>query len=318
MSRYAEILASRAIGPFQSEAARLTAGRHIASHWHYYRAKGIGATKALAYALLIPAAYQRGREYYGAIGGAGAIHKQGGEQCRYVDSVDAIGLRFVGWSHDLIRMNHRGYYTDEYCHDILQGGVWQLPGRKGKARLVYGVCEMESRRADNVEMNPGSASLALTILESDYQGGEYPAGRLDSDDDSVRDAARFADGMAESEAESRREYNEAYAIGREMAELTQESNDTRAALLPLLAEFKQARRGYTMLAPSLCETIQSRISEMISDIEAARKKRAALWDNIGSWATPPAYAGFIDTAGVDVWNRLARASGWRVSESLSN
>ena len=316
MSRYAEILASRAVGPFQSDDARIRAGGYIASHWRYYRAKGIGATKALACALLIPAAYQSGREYYGASHGAGAIHKQGGELCRYVDSVDAIGLRFVGWSHELTRLDHTGYYTDEFCDDILQGGVWQLPGRKGRARLLYGVCEMESGRK-NSEMNPGSASIALTIIESDYQGGEYPAGRLDGDDDSVRDAARFADGMAESVAEKRREYNEAYAIGREMAALTEESNQTRAALLPLLAEMRPLRKADGG-SPAICEALNGRVAEMISDIEKARKERAALWDNVGAWAEKAAYAGFIDEAGVDVWTRLARASGWRVSESLNN
>ena len=46
--------------------------------------------------------------------------------------------------------------------ETLRGGVWQLPGKGGAARLLYGYAEFEGRG----EMNPGSAALVVSDVVS--------------------------------------------------------------------------------------------------------------------------------------------------------
>jgi len=293
-------------------------GAAIASHYRYFRnVRGLPATAARAAALELPAAYVKGREYYGPRGGAGAVFKQGGDSLRWIESTADAGLRFVAWADELARLDHTGWFTDEFQSETLRGGVWQMPGRNGEARLLYGYAEFEGRG----EMNPGSAALCVSDVIRVPMRGEF--GNLD-ETEGARDAARYADGLAESTAEDRRDYDSAYQAGRAAAELDGEALEARAELLPLLGELRALRRAPVAgNVPAVCKALRSRVDSLLETISANRAERESAWGGVEHLSAPHNawranlleawLAGFMDESGFVRAVRLgyAKASDWR-------
>lgn len=291
-------------------------GGFVASHYRYFRnRRGMGARAALAAALELPAAYVKGREYYGPTGGAGAANSDG---LRWIESTDACGLRFVGDAADLCGRYYgslpTGYFTDaEAQYSTLRAGVWQIPGKGRHARLVAGYREFDG----NSETNPGSARIdCRTIWRADMREA---FGNLDEADE-TREAARAADGIAESVAETEREYNEAYEAGRAAAELDAEAIAARAELLPLLAELraerKRERRPWEgeAMRPAICAALRSRVDSLLETISEKREARESAWGNVWRAADVEAWrAGFMDESDFVRAVRLgyAKASDWR-------
>ena len=203
------------------------------------RRRSMGASEALdrALGLRLADGQRPANLWYGNRGGFGAPFTRGGDVLRWTESTADAGLRFIGWADELPGgPDHTGWHTDEHGDlETLRGGVWQLPGRKGRARLVYGYTEWEGRG----EMNPGSAALCVSdIVETE------PCREWESVTDlpEIRDAARWADGVADSAAEAERDYRAAYDKGREAAEHDTAAIEARGELLPLLAELRTERR----------------------------------------------------------------------------
>ena len=283
-------------------------GAAIASHYRYFRnVRGLPATAARAAALELPAAYVKGREYYGPRGGAGAVFKQGGDSLRWIESTADAGLRFVAWADELARLDHTGWFTDEFQSETLRGGVWQLPGRNGEARLVYGFAEFEGRG----EMNPGSAAICVSDIVRQPMRGEF--GNLD-ETEGARDAARYADGLAESAAEERRDYSAAYERGRKAAEADAEAIAARGELLPLLAELRALRRSPVAgETPAACKALRRAVDSLLETISEKRGERDSAWADCGSYDAEAWRAGFMDESSFVRAVRLgyAKASDWR-------
>ena len=98
---------------------------------------------------------------------------------RWVENIGE-GLRHVGASHDIVRLNHTGWFTDDVFQETVHGSVYQLPARDGKAQYVPAVDD------------PCNDNCALVDFRSVT--------------DDKEDAARWADSMAERYAEDEREY----------------------------------------------------------------------------------------------------------------
>lgn len=281
---------------------------HVASHYRYFRnVRHMPATAALEAAKALPAAYVKGREYYGPTGGAGAPD---GDGLRWIESTAGAGLRFVGDACDLIggRNVPTGYYTDaEGDYSTLRAGVWQLSGKGRHARLVAGYREFYGKS----ETNEGSASIdCRTIYRVDMRDA---FGNLDEMDE-TREAARAADGIAESTAEREREYNEAYQAGRKAAEIDAEGIDARKELLPLLAELRAIRRAGDKGTPAICRALRSRVDSLLETISEKREARDSAWGNIWRGADlEPWLAGFMDESSFVRAVRLgyAKASDWK-------
>lgn len=300
-------IAARVYGPFrergglpgETSPSRIEAAaraylwnRHV-RHMPPARALELAAPVALR-----PHTDRQARLWYGPRQAwAGERFKSGGDIARHIGDTREAGLRFVAWADELPGgPRHTGWYcrADDFG-DTLRGGVWQLPGRNGRARLVYGYAEFEGRG----EMNPGSAVIVVSdIVESVSHCCTWDSVR---DLPEIRDAARGADSVAESAAEEQRDYDSGYQAGREAAELDSEALETRGKLRSILAELRAAKRGpvsppllarIPLIRAELCE----RVSEMVSDIRRARDARDTLWSDCPSWLEEAFRAGFADNA----------------------
>lgn len=269
---------------------------HVASHYRYYRNKqGRGARDALRHALRHPAAYVPGFEYYGASEGASARSMQGRDVLRWIESTSAVGLRFIGWADELPGgPNHTGWFTDsDDQQDKLRGGVWQLPGCKGKARLVYGYAEFEGR---NSETNKGSARICVSDIIEINRTGEDSAYDDMRDSDEMREAVTGADQIAESVAEEARDYNDTYNAGRQAAELDSEAIAARREALPLLGELRAARRSGLVPSafPAAYAALHGRVLALLEIISTKREERESAWADCPSCDESAWAAGFMD------------------------
>lgn len=312
MDKLTAIIAARIPGPFRTleqgaayqETAESKAG-HLVPHYRARRARGIGARAALEAVLKLPAAYRPGGRYSSPRAAPGPVlgsaWKAPGrsESLRWAESTSALGLRFIGWADELIKLDYTGWFTreDGWTGETLRGAVWQWPG----GRVVYGYCEMDSRER---ETNPGSAALALDdVLAADpAEVREHDSPR---DWEAVRDAARWADGIAERVAEDQRDYDSAYQAGAAIARDLEEAEAARAEALELLAEMK-AERGREVNRPAICGALRARLDSILEGIRKARAARLKAWADVGSWAESAWRDGYAEEAGCAGWNRFAR------------
>lgn len=323
-SRAARLIGSRVYGPFREagglpgETSRMRLDAAARAYLWNRRVRNMGAQAALEAALpvaLRPHTDRAARLWYGPRGGAGAPFKAGSDVMRWLEDTAAAGLRFVGWADDLPGgPNHFGWFTradSDMDSEMLRGGVWQLPGRNGEARLVYGYAEFETR---NQETNPGSAAVCVSDIVRQPMRDQF--GNLD-ETEGARDAARWADGLAESQAEQSRDYDESYQAGRAAAEIDAELVETRRELLPLMAELRAERKraARTLGAsppeaarPAICAALQSKVESMLETISEARTKLAEAWAACPSWAEEAWRAGFMDESGFARAVRLGFAS----------
>jgi hypothetical protein len=108
------------------------------------------------------------------------------ERYRWVEHV-SDGLRLVGLAHEVLehgtnRLNHTGWYCDDFQDELARGVIYQLPARGGVPQFVYGVAD---------PYNPDCAVLNFRDIT-----------------DNLPDAIRYSDSMAERYAEAEREYQE--------------------------------------------------------------------------------------------------------------
>lgn len=258
------------------------AAEYAARHYlHYRRRHGMTPLDAIRAASALPNSFVYGKGYYGQTGAVGA-EKDG---LRWVESVDAIGLRFVGDACDLMR-NYRyardivtEYFTDpdgQGWGTRLRAGVWQVPGRDGKVRLVAGYREMEGGQ----ELNPGSARIDFAAI---YTGDE---------DDAKCEAARAADGIADSAADEERDYQRTYQYGREAGEAHNMAIAARRELLATLPAIRKAKPNGGVLV----DMAMRRVRELIETISATRRDRDSKWAACPSCDESAWLYGFMDEA----------------------
>lgn len=294
-----QLIARRVPGPFREQgglpgeraAMRLDAAARAYLWNRNVRHMGArAALEAAAPVALRPHTDRRARLWYGNRGGAGAPFQSGRDSLRWIESTADAGLRFVGWADELPGgPDHTGWFTDEHGDGMtLRGGVWQLPGKGGAVRLLYGYAEWEGRG----EMNPGSAALCVSDIVNAPGQSEWEGVR---DLPETRDAARWADGLAESVAERERDYSEAYNAGRKAAERDNAAAEARRELLPLLAELRTLRRDRVAgETPAACKALRSAVDSLLETISAKRAKRDSAWADVWSASREAWAAGFMD------------------------
>lgn len=186
---------------------------------------------------------------------------------RWVESLDGAGLRLVGYADEFARIGHTGWFTDSELQDeTLRGVVLQLPSRGGCPLYLAGY---ESKSADGYRLD-----MSRGVFEGP-RGGE----QIDRDciSDGLRGAARAADRFAEIAAESEREYQDAWRLGSDYAQLAEDMGRARKAALALFADLKKARLAFAPGdVPSLCATIRASILGLRASIEDMREKRESI------------------------------------------
>ncbi|RWE37433.1 hypothetical protein [Mesorhizobium sp.] len=191
---------------------------------------------------------------------------RGAKAMRWIENPSACGLRFVGYAHDLARLNHTGWFVDNDQNETIKGVVFQLSARDGKPLFVSGY----------EDANGNGYSLDFDDIETGASGEDC--------DDAKRDAARYADQIAEWIAEDEREYSAAWQAGSRFAELGDEIKADRKLALELLAE-RRAARDDGKAFPAICATIRQRVESILETIGEARAERRKLseGDFVSDW-----------------------------------
>lgn len=165
-----------------------------------------------------------------------------GTKKRWIEDTDV--LRFVGYSDQLSRINHNGWFADSYQDEIYRGAVWQLPARKGKEIYVFGYMD---------ENNPGSA-----IIDFDYT-------------DSENDAAIRADSMAEHDAENAREYEAKDQAEQQIDQLKDDIADNKKEIKRLLQERRELKKQ-GLYNQTVCDLFAEKVKSLISDNQERKEK----------------------------------------------
>lgn len=294
MEMVSKILARRIIGPVKpddswrgtwatGEAAYKAAIERRARLYLYCRhVARYSAETALGMAL--GAKYESRRhwkQYYGPKGGAGAAFDVGGESLRWIESTADAGLRFVGYADKLARLRHTGWHMEsDGGGDVIRGAVWQVAGKGGQARLVYGYVMTDWK---GEETNPGAGAVCLSPVA---------VNGADLSDESA-DVARQADRLAEIQAEKEREYRDFYDSGRRAAELDSEQRDGRKEAAELATEIRRARKVESP-APVVCAALRAQLNSLLRDVRKARDKRDSLWTGCPTWGESAWLEGFTD------------------------
>ncbi len=133
---------------------------------------------------------------------------------RFYEDAEQAGLRFVGWADENLRLNHKGWYSDNYAEETFRGAIFRLPGKCGKERFVAGYGE---------SMNDGFV-LDLTEVWNDDQFG----------------AAREADRLAERAGEDAREYEAKESATLRIEDIADELKNIRTDILELCRSIRKA------------------------------------------------------------------------------
>ena len=186
-----------------------------------------------------------------------AARAHGWKACRWIEDCDAIGLRAVNYSDEILSLKHRGWFADADQDETYRGEVWQLPARKGRPLFVYGYSD---------PCNKGAAFVCF-----DIERGEDSEGY-----DAKREAARFGDGMAESFAEAEREYSEAWQAANKWGELADDMKEARAKAKALVSEMRAALKAAQSAGAAICEALRAQVRAYIEQWEEAREEREKL------------------------------------------
>lgn len=145
------------------------------------------------------------------------------EKVRYIPDVNAIGLCYVGFSHDIISLDHNGWYTSENGDngEIVAGQVFQLPGRGGRPVFLAGHDDPN---------NDNAATIDFGTLYYGENGEDC--------DDAKRDAARAGDEMARIYGEEESEHGRHWQAGARFVDLGEEHKEARKDSLEALRELR--------------------------------------------------------------------------------
>ena len=190
----------------------------------------------------------------------------GTKSMRWCESPADIGLRFVGYADKLARIDHTGWFADEFQDSTVRGVVYQLTARNGRPIYVSGYDNADNGAADA----NGPAAIDFGTLWEGEAGDSY-----NNDPQGARAAARHADSLAERMAEESREYDRAWQAGSQWAERGEEIASERRDMLALLAERRHAKAAGESY-PTICARIASTIEAGLDRIRELRGERAAL------------------------------------------
>lgn len=268
------------------------AGFMAARSYRYWRARGRTASDALR---LARADAEAENARYDESAAMCAEGERGGRWC---ERPEAIGLRFVGFSDEILSgrrgVDHNGWflYPDGDPGEVARGAVYQLPARGGRPVYVEALRTGEGGWRDWRDMGEdGSALLFLNDRHLGEQGGREATG----DCDALISAARGADEEARIYAEKEREYQEAWRAGADCAEKEAEAKEERKAARELARELRAILKHVApdrfrpSSFPAACATLRGAIRDHIRNASEAAEKARELADQFAPW-TRPAWA----------------------------
>lgn len=189
---------------------------------------------------------------------------------RWIENI-STGWRFAGYTDDLIRLDHTGWFTNDFQDEVMRGVVYRLPSRKGESVFAVGYADPVNDDAARVEIITG------------YD---------------IEDAARMADSIAERVAEKEREYNEAWQLGTEYNDLADTIEAERQTRRDLIAELKTLRGQVSVSTPTICNTLRGEMRKAKERILAAIKRRKEIIND--NYFRGDLLSAFADGAGLSL------------------
>ena len=153
----------------------------------------------------------------------------------YADDFDVIGTK-VADAHELVKLNHTGWYSDIFEYGVIRGAVTMLRTAKG----VYYIPATYCTEWDGMTLHMKAAELVEKGATEDKH------------EDAKKEAARSADHYAEREAEKAREDDEKYRAEERCEEFREEINTTRETIRELITEIKE----HGAFSPAICATLR--------------------------------------------------------------
>lgn len=226
----------------------------------------------------------------------------------FVESVSSgdSAFRLKNYADELARLDHNGWFADDFQDSTYRGSVLQVSGRGGRARFVPAYEESDSGgyvvdvsrvfEADPAaERESARRQIGAAHWRPDMESESYWLEA--AAEQAAKDCARAADGFAESAAENARDYSEAWQAGSRFESLGEDVKDWRREALAIL---KERRAVSGVEAPILCAVIRARVESMLDDIRANREKRAELLDN-AKGGRPDAAPGTYQARAWELW-----------------
>lgn len=253
-------------------------GEAMARSYRYWRARGKPAVEAVRLACLD---YFRKESRWHESGLASYQNQPSERGGRWIESPEQAGLRFVGFSDELARLDHTGYFLEPegWSGEVARGAVYQLPSRDGRPVYVEAVrLGSEGKRGWSEQCGrEGAAIVYLGERHLGERGGDENARSRDYNESAVREAARGADSEAEILAERERDYQEAMEAGRKCGELEAEAAAEKAKARELMGELRTLRRSLDPgTAPKACAALRAVIREGLETMAEKLKEAAEL------------------------------------------
>jgi len=179
----------------------------------------------------------------GCWGGAPWQIDKRGTEFRWVENLSHY-FRNITPSHDIIKLNHTGWFTDNDNNETCHGLVLQLPARDGKEIYLCGV---------NDPNNDDAGFVAFRKCEWA---------------DNKEDAARWADRMAERYAESEREHDAKFHAEQDIEQARERIVAIRLDLRSLITSTRES-----VLKPRVCEAVRDQMKSL-------REESHELWKEI--------------------------------------
>jgi hypothetical protein len=177
----------------------------------------------------------------------------------HCDPSEIPGHRTHDDSHDLLRLNHNGWYCDDFQHETVRGVVGVFRWGK-KVYIVPGVMFSDS----DCHSFDLTQSETLTPCEAFDEVGD----QTDTLADTMCEVARIADKIAEKTGEESREADQEYQAEQLCEQLKDSISETRIEIKTLIREIKNAGKSFS---PAICDALTSKVSELRGHIEECRK-----------------------------------------------
>lgn len=191
-----------------------------------------------------------GESHHGCWGGDPWKIKGSSTELRYVENLTGY-FRNVEKASDIIRMDHTGWYVDNFQDSTCHGIVVQLPARNGKPVYLYGVTD---------PWNKNTGMIA-------WRQSEWT--------DDKKEAARWADSQAEYYAEFCREDEARESAKAEIEEAKKRIKEIRIDRKAIMADVRQSG----LLRPKICEAVRSQVQELMEESRTLYKRIKKLEDN---------------------------------------
>lgn len=164
----------------------------------------------------------------------GAAFKIGSFNCRWCEDVSGH-FRETDFADKIVRLNHRGWFVDNFQSETTRGQVLQLPARHGQTLFMAACTD---------PCNPNCAVVEIYLY------------------DNKEDAARAADLLAERYAEDSREGDLKQMAKDNIAELKSAIINTRKQIKELLAGIRQSN-----VADVVCKQLRADVRRLRAEVQ---------------------------------------------------